>query len=182
APPRPYPELIPDWRRSPRGDGDGTGAAVARRARRLAAALQREPRMLAYRVRRRGAVTVVSLAPRVRLFETLLPRELTQWARLAANREIAVHRGRYVLATQQQAVTVWHLAAQTADAVAGALDTGGVQFFAMHLPNTRLTRWGVRRDQLESLAKVLSNELGAQGYYYSLGRSEPVRLVRAGLT
>jgi len=57
-----------------------------------------------------------------------------------------------------------------------------VQYFAMHLPYTRVAQWGVRRDQFSAAMRAIGQTLGDQGFYYFDGdRSRPPRLVTEDL-
>ncbi|MGC0250379.1 stealth conserved region 3 domain-containing protein [Pseudactinotalea sp. Z1748] len=103
-------------------------------------------------------------------------------SQLADNLEVATHQARFVVAHREPQVTVWHLAAQTADDVADALRSAGVQFFAMHRPNTRLSRWGVPRHQLARAVMAMGQDLGNRAFYYQLAPRAPGRLVAKGLT
>lgn len=103
-------------------------------------------------------------------------------AALAVEREITTYKGRFVVSCRQADVSVWRLAADTATAVAAALDGAGVQHFAMHLPYARISRWGVRRDQFTAAMRALGETLGEQGFYYFDGdQSRPPRLVTEDL-
>lgn len=92
------------------------------------------------------------------------PTLLDQAAR--AGGEVTTFRGRFVVARRQPDVTVWRLAADTAAMVAAALDSAGVQYFAMHPSYTRVARWGVRRDQFTTAMRAMAQTLGEQGFYY----------------
>lgn len=140
------------------------------RGRRTARRLVKAPRAavgkLAYRVRRRVTNTVASAAPEQPSLRRLLPADLLRLADSSDDHEITTHRARYVIAHRQADVTRWRLAAQTATAVAESLESAGVPFFAMQLPFTRTTRWGVRRDDLAAVVDAIGRSLGAEGFYY----------------
>jgi hypothetical protein len=107
---------------------------------------------------------------------------LLDLAAAAEEREITTYRGRFVVSRRQADVSVWRLAADTATAVAAALDRAGVQYFAMHPPYARVARWGVRRDQFTAAMRAMGQTLGEQGFYYcDEDQSRPPRLVTEGL-
>src|SRR5690625_5293431 len=138
--------------------------------------------MLAYRVRRRLASAAISLQRRHPRLRGIVPAEIVRLADAEADREIARHRDQAVVARQQDAVTIWHLAAHTADRVGSALTGAGVEFFAMHRPFTGTARWGVRRDQLKGAVSALATSLGPDAFYYQLDKYSPTRLTRDGLS
>ena len=135
-----------------------------------------------YRVRRRMVRTTISGSRRLPWLKRLMPAEVTRIVDAGAGLELGTHRGRFIAAGSQESVNVWRLAAETADDVARALDERGIQYFAMHLPHTRITRWGIRRSDLPAAAGAIAAALGRRGYYYSLTRDHPARLVAAGLS
>lgn len=137
-----------------------------RTARRLVTAPRAALGKVAYRVRRRVTNTVASAAPEQPTLRRLLPADLLRLADSSEDHEITTHRARYVIAHRQAGVTRWRLAARTATAVAESLERAGVPFFAMHLPSTRSTRWGVRRDDLATVIDALGRNLGPEGFYY----------------
>jgi hypothetical protein len=149
--------------------------------RRLVTASRRASRLTSPRKPRR--VERAPDAPAIRHREAQAPPPaLRDLAASAEEREITTYRGRFVVSRRQTDVSVWRLAADTATAVAEALDRAGVQCFAMHPPYARVSRWGVRRDQLTAAMRAMGETLGEQGFYYcDEDQSRPPRLVTEGL-
>ena len=149
-------------------------------ARRLVTAARRASRRISSRARRR--IESAPAGPTAPHREPQAPSPaLLELAASAEEREITTYRGRPVVSRRQADVSVWRLAADTATAVAAALDRAGVQHFAMHAPYARVARWGVRRDQFAAAMRALGQTLGEQGFYYSGEDQSPPRLVTEGL-
>ncbi|RIK16436.1 MAG: hypothetical protein DCC50_04960 [Acidobacteria bacterium] len=149
--------------------------------RRSASASWRRLRRSSSRIRRRAARTFGGTLSRPRELLTAAP-VLRDLAGSAEDREITAYRGRLVISRRQRDVTVWRLAADTATAVAAALDRAGVEYFAMHPPYARVARWGVPRRQLDTAVRALVRALGEQGFYYTpQSRSDHPRLLIEGV-
>lgn len=145
--------------------------------RRRVAAARRAARRTLTRTRRRLGSTPAGRTSQQREPQTP-PPALLDLAASAEELEVTSYRGHFVVARQQADVTVWRLAADTATAVAAALERAGVQYFAMHLPHTRVARWGVRRDDLAVAVQALADALGERGFYYGdQDKGRPPRLV-----
>lgn len=153
-----------------------------RTARRMVTAPRAALGKLAYRVRRRVTNTVATAAPEQPSLRRLIPADLLQLADSSDDHEVTTHRARYVVARRQADVTRWRLGARTATAVAEALDSAGVPFFAMHLPHTRSARWGVRRDDLAAVVDALGDSLGPEGFYLHARETGLPRPVTEALT
>lgn len=150
---------------------------MRRTARRLVAAPRAAVGKFAYRVRRRVTTSIASAAPEQPSLRRLLPADLLRLADSSDEHEITTHRARYVIAHRRPDVSRWRLAAETATAVAEALERAGVPFFAMHLPYTRSARWGVRREDLATVVDAIGRSLGGEGFYYharGIGVPRPV--------
>lgn len=101
-------------------------------------------------------------------------------AETSTDLSLVAHRAQYIVARREAYVSRWRLPAETADAVAEALSAAGVQFFSVHAPYSRVSRFAVRRDELAKLANGIGQYLGSRGFYYHLGKSP--RLVSSHLT
>src|SRR5690625_3086512 len=135
--------------------------------------------MLTYRIRRRLVETAVSAQRRAHRLRVVVPAEVLRMVDGdPGHREVARHRDQFVVARRQDVVTIWHLAAHTADRVGSVLTDASVEYFAMHRPFTGTTRWGVRRDQLPGVVSALARTLGSEAFYYQFDKTAPPRLVR----
>jgi hypothetical protein len=140
--------------------------------RTVARAVRRRVRRYAMNARAWVNRRLVAGGARFRALRRFVRADLRRLTAHGPDRKITVYRGRQVLSVVQEGPTAWRLSARAADRVAEALDKAGVTYFATNPPSTRVTRWAVRRADLDVVMESLRTVLGEEGFYLAPGGRE----------